>query len=560
MTLDTSCAQNFLALNDEEPDEDLLRLLYLSTRHKVLVGVTDEAYAEVDDPEQPEVSERRLKRLGVFGRLEVPDAEMESIRTMAEMMVKELFPNQQAGSRTADHNLRDCRQLAAHKIVRRELFVTRDEPLLKRAEAISSYGIKVCAPHEAHGEVSSAQPSPATAGGVAIRPANLEADEADIRRVLSPLNADYPDFQGWLTRAFGDSRITVAESDGRIGAVAMSKKKDERVWKLSAFMVAEEYRRAGLGGHLLWSELRAWADAKLAKVYVTVSSRQKHLVPFFGEFGFVLEGVSARRYSDEHVELVLSKHFAYGDIGPADLDGFTRNVASRVLLAPEVDVPTALVGRPGGSLKWSGSGAETCLVQVEDDGTETRAWSLLEVERMFFPVVLAEPTRPVLMIPIEERWASALLGFRGEQLRLGGDESARRLLLRPDNAYYCYPTSYKAVAPGTPILFYVKNPVQALVGQAVIMDSEIALPEDLFVRFGDLGVYKPSDIRKHVRGGGPHDGKAMALRFAQYQPFDRPVQRAVMLSALGRNLSGPQGVTQVSFEDFEAVRRKGLDG
>lgn len=559
-TLDTSCALNFLALDEEEPDSDLLRLLHLALKHGVLVGVTREAHDEVGQRGDNAQIRGRLDRLSVFGRLEVPRDMSSAVETLANTLLAELFPHQQPESRTADHNFRDCRQLAAHKVVGRDVFVTLDRALLRRASDIESHGINVCDPAGALDLASESRAAASTGTGVAVRQANLDEDEAAIRDVLSPLATDYPDFAGWLNSALPRSRIAVAESDGRIGAVAVSRPKDDRVWKLAAFMVAPEYRRSGLGGHLLWSEMRAWAEQKVAKVYVTVSSRRGDLLPFFAEFGFVVEGVSARRYSEDHAELVVAKHFVYGDIEPSDLDRFADQVASRVLLTPAATSPTALAVHAGGSLRWSGSASDLTLEQLSDEGEVLRDWSLLEVERMFFPVVLAVPDRPVLLVPIEERWASSLIEFPGEQLRLGGEAPRQRLLLRPDNAYYCYPTSYAAASPGTPILFYVTNPTQSIVGQARIVESVIAPPEDLFVRFGDLGIYEPPDIRAHVRRGGPHDGEAMALRFAQYQPFRRPLPRAEMLEALERDLSGPQGLTRITFKDYEAIRRKAAHG
>ncbi len=560
VTLDTSCALNFLTLDDEEPDSDLLRLLHLAFGHGVRAGVTEEAHDEVGRHGDEDEVRRRQDRLSVFGRLEVPPEKAGAVDALAEQLLGELFPNQTPGSRTADHNFRDCRQLAAHKIIGRDVFVTRDRGLIRKASDVEEHGIRVCSPVDALELTKKSRSVPAARIGVAVRAADPDRDEAAIREILAPLADDYPDFGGWLNKVLPDSRIVVAESDGCIGAVAVSREKDDRVWKLAAFMVAPEYRRSGLGGHLLWSEMRSWAELEAAKVYVTVSSHRADLVPFFGEFGFVVEGVSARRYSDDRAELVLAKHFAYGGIAPDDLDGFAEEIASQVLLAPEEVAPTALAIHTGGSLQWTGSGADLRMEHLASDGEVVRSWSLLEVERMFFPVVLAVPERRALLIPIEERWAASLIEFQGEQLSLGGDPLRQRLLLRPDNAYYCYPTAYATAVPGAPILFYVTDPMRSIVGQARIVESVIAPPEDLFVRFGDLGIYEPPDIRAHVRHGGPHDGATMALRFAQYEPFHRSVTRPEMLEALGRDLSGPQGLTPITFEDFEAIRRKGAHG
>lgn len=558
-TLDTSCALNFLGLREEEPDAALVELLHLGMRHRVLVGVTAEAYSEVEGGLPEEEGRRQVARLKVFGRIEIPSDREQQVVELADELHADLFPSAIAGSRTDGHNRRDCRQLAAHKVVGRRVFVTRDQGLLRRQAQIAAAGIVVTDPAGALASTVSHDGVPAGTTSVAVRPADLDRDEAAIRDILSPLGADYPDFEGWLSGSLSDAdtRVQVAEMDGRVGAVALTRRKDERVWKLAAFMVAPEFRQAGLGGHLLWSEMRTWCDEGLAKVYVTVSSRHTELVGFFTEFGFLVEGASARRYDAVHSELVLAKHLIHQRIDEAALDDFAEQVAGSVLAPPLEDAPWAPPLTETSGFQWIDSGPDRRLEQVGPLDRVVRAWSLLELERIFHPLTLAIDDRPVLLIPIEPQWAEALIEFPGEQLSIASDQARQRLLLRPDNAYYCYPTAYDLAVPGTPILFYVTEPVQAIVGEARIVERSIAPPEDLYVRFGGLGIYSPEAIRAHVRLGGPYDGCALMLRFAQYTALGRQLPRAEMLRVLDRPLSGPQGLTPITFKDFEALRRTG---
>ncbi|MDQ3604545.1 MAG: GNAT family N-acetyltransferase [Actinomycetota bacterium] len=560
ITLDSSCALNFLGLREEEPDTALLELLHLGMRHRILVGVTGEAYAEVDAGLPEDQARRQLARLKVFGRLEIPIEREAEVEALSSELHADLFSSAVEGSRSDDHNWRDCRQLAAHKVVGRRVFVTRDQGLLRRQAQIADAGIEVADPADCLASVTSQEGAPAEATGVAVRRANLDRDETAIRKILSPLGDDYPNFEGWLSGSISDSasRIQVAEMDGRVGAVALTKRKDARVWKLAAFMVAPEFRQAGLGGHLLWSEMRIWCEEGLEKVYVTVSSRRTELVAFFTEFGFLLEGASARRYDDSRSELILAKHLISERVEEDELDAFAEKVARPVLASPVPDAPWALPHADTTGFRWAGTHTKRRLEQLGPGDTVVRAWSLLDLERIFHPLTLAIDDRPVLLVPIDKQWAETLIEFPGEQLRIASDQKAQRLLLRPDNAYYCYPTAYEVAVAGTPILFYVTAPVMAIVGEARIIESEIAPPEDLYVRFGGLGVYKPNDIRVHVRRNGPNDGCALALRFAQYASFARQLSRAEMLCILGRPLSGPQGLTPISFKEFEALRRTGI--
>lgn len=562
-TFDTSCALNFLT--DEDPDDDLMDVISLALAGKVAVNVSEEAFAEVEGTADAEARERRITRLKTFGRLRVPPERAAERDEIAQRLHAAIFPNAIAGSRQDNHNQRDCRQLATHKLIGRDAFITRDERLLRGAEDAAKEGIEVLGPKEfvervkASAEASGLSSYP----GISVRDADLEKDESDIRRVLSPLASDYPAFDAWLTGALikKGTRVRVGEYEGRVAAVALSQPKDSRVVKLSAFYVEETAQHAGLGGHLLWSELRTWARHEVEKVYVTVSSRHADLIAFFTAFGFLVEGMSPRRYQDDTAELVLGKHFIRERIGDADLAAFAATSASVVFRVP----PNADAGAVGWGLKpdserptlgWEGENDRLKLVARNEAAEEARSWRLLDLERIFHPVRFAVEGRRALMVPIEPRWADALLEHPGQQRTLGQDAASERLLLRADNAYYCYPKSLDIARPGTPILFYVSAPVSAVVGEARIYESAVDVPEELFAAYGGLGIYRLPQIRLHVMPRGPRQGMALAMRFGMYVPFEAVVPAAELERIAGRRRI-PQGLLAISFEEFENVRRTG---
>jgi hypothetical protein len=160
------------------------------------------------------------------------------------------------------------------------------------------------------------------------------------------------------------------------------------------------------------------------------------------------------------------------------------------------------------------------------------------------------------MVPIEPQWAAALLEHAGQQRELGQDPGSERLLLRADNAYYCYPKSLDVAQPGTPILFYVSDPVSAVVGEARILASTVDVPEELFARFGGLGIYQLPEIRSHLMNRGPRQGQALALQFGLYVPFEDLVEADALEQIAGKRRI-PQGLTAISFEEFEEIRRTG---
>lgn len=564
ITLDTSCVLNFLG-QDDNVDDALVELVALAIAGGVNLNATEHAHTEVARTADEQARANRLARLRAFGKLELASHLHVKRDRLAQELHNAIFPQAQPGSRTDDHNRRDCLQLATHVLLGRDLFCTLDGKLLARASKAVDH-LAICSPNDAleHIERARLRDQPLGVSALAVRDAELDRDESSIREVLRPLADDYPGFGQWLTKALaktrrGEARIRVGLHRNRVGAVSLSTLKDERVVKLSAFYVTEDARQAGLGQHLLWSEIRTWATGNIAKAYVTISSRHRELIGFFHEFGFVIEGMSPRRYQADTAEIVLGKHMVHEVISDADLEQFSAGVARHIFAAPEMGtrdraawaLPPAT--KPT-SLHWRGEGSASALVEETSPNEVRRGWSMLDLERTFHPLRFSLKDRRALVVPIRPHWARAMLEYRRAQPSLFEDVP-EKLLLRSDNAYYCYPKCLPDACAGTPILFYVTGGT-GLVGEARIIDSVVGPPEELYTRFGGLGVYGVSDIRKHVAKRGVHRGEALALRFGLYVPFLAPLSIQEARETLDRQIT-LQGLSPISHEDYEVLRRRG---
>lgn len=567
LTLDTSCVLNFLG-EDETCDDALIQLVALAMDGLVSLKVTEAAYAEIEGASDAARRRELLKRIQVFGHVALPEHQRDEQATLRDQLYAQLFPRAQSGSRTSEHNVRDCGQLATHQLIGRDVFVTLDDKLQRRVARSMQTTVTALNPEAALRTLNEQSSGPALAvvEVVSVRDAAVDQDEASIREVLAPLAADYPDFNGWLTRSLaeakaGKTRIRVGEAGGRVGAVAISKAKDPRVQKLAAFYVADWAREQGLGQHLLWSEVRTWAQSSIDKVYVTVSSRHADLIEFFQRFGFLVEGLSPRRYQDNTTELVLGRHLLRKVLASDDqLAEFASEAAQHVFAPPTSATLTSTswalappTERP--RYAWHGTGANSRLVESVGSA-ETREWDLLDLERTFYPARFAVPGRQALIVPIQQTWADAMIGYEPAQPSLLADvEGPGKLLLRTDNAYYCFPTALQTARTGTPIIFMVTGGT-GLVGEAKILEASVEFPEDLYLRFRGIGVYALDQIRAHVQKKGPNRGRALALRFGLYEPYSRPVPRSELVAVLGRNLQ-VQTITPIRIEEFETLRRIG---
>lgn len=565
-TLDTSCALNLLK-SDEQPDEDLLRLIRLGLSNHLQVRVTPTALEEVDagligeQESRPNVR-RRLEQFPVSSVSPERSAERDQ---KAAGLLALLWPNLQPGSGNYGNSLRDCQHLAAHNLCGGSVFVTRDATLRRKAHQQEQHtGIRVLNPTEAlAGATGSSRQINANnqLTDIAVRGAR-DDDAADIKQLLAPLRDRYPDFDGWLSKSIHDSSTVVSLGivQSALGGIAVWKPKDSRVVKLSTFFIGDEYRNEGLGQHLLFHQIRAWIVQGYEKVIVTISGGLSDLLPFFLRYGFRIEGASARRYQSGETEMVLAKHFFYERVDEHSKDHFTQRLTREVYSLPanqdvqNVDnwfLPPAAISIIEGI--WFGKGAASFLELHDQLSNHKQTLGLSALEEIFYPVRFAFGGRSVYLIPIQPRWADRLMSIRRPQGKLFADP-ADKLLLRTDNAYYCSPRYQPTDLRGAPVLFYVSNPDMVVAGMGRILECRVAEPEDLFLDFSDLGVYGLNEIRQHSLKSGSRKGQAMALKFGWWVPFPTPIKKD-NLPNFGTVY--PQTITAVSYDKFEAILSAG---
>jgi N-acetylglutamate synthase-like GNAT family acetyltransferase len=554
LTLDTSCVINLMRL-EEVPDEALLRLLRFGLEGRVSIAVTHVAAAEV--PQKHPSKSYMHERLAAFPARRVSLGRAQEHEQLAALIAAALWPNADPTSSKSEHNLRDSRHLAAHKLSGGTVFVTRDDELRKKVQRHPELGLVAKSPtelvNELEQELGAAQRPWRT--DIAVRAAR-DDDAAAIKTLLAPVADLYPEFDVWLGKTLRDplSRVALGIVEGRLAGISVWKRKDRRVAKLATFFVALDHRQEGLGPHLLFHQIREWVDARVEKVVVTVAARLASILPFFIQYGFRVEGASGRRYKVGECEVVLAKHFLYKRVTAPELESFVASMLD-IWAVPEQPVLRDEVNwfiQPRQEQALT-VGTVAGAIELRDRaGTPVRRFEIGQLEELFYPARLGVDSRRAFMIPIQPKWAARMMQkyeSSPSQMRLFNDP-VDKLLLRTDNAYYCHPRYTPGQLRDSPVLFYVSGRVGAVTGTARILECHVALPDELFLRFGDIGVFGLKDIRAHLKKRGTDEGSAMGLRFGWWVPLPN----AVKLPALRKlGLAHPQSITAVSYANYEKI-------
>lgn len=172
---------------------------------------------------------------------------------------------------------------------------------------------------------------------------------------------------------------------------------------------------------------------------------------------------------------------------------------------------------------------------TRDARAEANVEVLAAVERLLFPVKIADAPLMNYIIPIKPIWAMHLFDERLAEGDLFGAQP--HTMLNSENVYYRARRPGNLVAPAR-ILWYVtsdsKYPGSKHVRACSRLDEVVvAKPEKLHDRFNRLGVYKRKQVFQ-IRSSS-RDPKIMALRFSDTELFDSPVSWAKLQKILQRD-------------------------
>jgi hypothetical protein len=187
---------------------------------------------------------------------------------------------------------------------------------------------------------------------------------------------------------------------------------------------------------------------------------------------------------------------------------------------------------------------------------ELRASAISEYEKFCWPTKLISGSTPTYIVPVQAHWARGLFGQEPGQ---------QSLLPRPDGLglareHVYYRSVVRSVEWPARLLWFVTGGGNNGGFRAVSWLDEVvsARPRALFKRFGSQGIYSEGDVKGAVRKAG---GEVSAMLFSRTEPFQQAIslkQAKAMFPIIGSN-QFLRTTRKVDEHMFEALYRLGVE-
>lgn len=164
LTLDTNCIINLLDYQSESAIsvDELAEILRYGLEGDVNIAITTRVDSDVSKDKNQDRKNEILKRISMFpiigsvARLDISKLDSGDVlsgkehQSLEDEIKKIVFPNLKKDDSHYSNKINDVDHLIGHKINQRDVFVTDDQQILKKAETLeSSIGIKVMDPKKA---------------------------------------------------------------------------------------------------------------------------------------------------------------------------------------------------------------------------------------------------------------------------------------------------------------------------------------------------------------------------------------------------------------------------
>lgn len=492
----------------DEPDSDKSKpskaLLSDFLIDSLNLRVTDELFNEINRNNDPNQREKCRNRAQNFFPVE-PDLRLvENFDEILRKILPDNRPNQES----------DIRQLAKAAASDINIFVTRDDALLNKAESISELTrLQVLSPTELiiqlH-ELSERQ---------SYMPISVSGHSLEWRRLNSDDFADFP-FNSFLIQG---------ERQGNFKQ------------KLNSFLAnPSQYECEAL-----------WSQGQAIALRVFTNSANKILAVPFCRVSYSAESLFERYLIVDTIYKAVENSLSMVKFEKAFL---TPGLKSDLLMTGFIEHNDSFVrfcfSRCLNRAEVLSAIAELC----PESTSNYQNMSDIELERHCSPLNLGTDQN-YFLIPIRPGYAMSLIDIHQSANDLFGGNT--KVLLRWDNIYYKKKTHHNMLVPPARILWYVSRSQKQIVAVSHLDEVEIDIPQELFKKFKRFGILDWEDLYKMC--GHNTETEILALKFSHTFPFRQPVSLGAIRTVFEKEKVGLglQSPSKIPIEIFRKLFRLG---
>lgn len=468
-----------------------------------------------------------------FVTLEVNTSQNEFQNIHAEL--RPLFPEKLKPSDESD-----LKQLAYAISARVPFFVTRDEPVLDKADDIfEKFDIQILRPSDLilmQDELLRGDDyTPSRLAGSRIRTEKVRSQQSErlVELFLSHQGESKGEFNKKLQMVLSSASnvetfVVFGPQEEELGLISYSRQSDNQI-VVPIFRVGRDSICQYIAKYLVNNLILTASAEKRTGVKIDDKYLSDKVISSLQENGFL-------RDEDAWYKVALPEILSKEDLKSR----LTKN-------------------------DWANETKKVLANLVEVLQAEPNQSVLLDVEKSLWPLKIQEIDIPAFIVPIRPVWAMHLFdtGIAGQDL-FGGEPS---LILNAENVYYRAAHPKVLSAPGR-ILWYVSSGDGRYQGSMQIKacsyldDVEIGKPKYLFSKYKKLGVYKWNDVYNDVAG---HDleKEIMAFKFSKTEIFKYPIhlsQLQAMWISDGKRFNNAVSALSIGNERFLKLYNLGMKG
>ncbi|MFK7800042.1 MAG: GNAT family N-acetyltransferase [Anaerolineae bacterium] len=463
--------------------------------------LTEEIFVEIDRNENKE----KRKRAREFARsFEILPTNNQSFQKVLAGL-EHFFPEQRTESSESD-----MRQIARTLSANKQFFITRDERLLKKSQAIYDvYGLKISTPADViiyqDSLIREIEYQPARLAGSRLKISRAKSINSIIHEQFLGQNETKSSFKRKVQFFLSDPKSYETfeiENDGNQVGLVIYDRAEAQVLNIPIIRLLENSLTNTLVRHLI------------NKAVLTASGESRLLTKISDEY-----------LSEKIRDGLLDSDFIF-------IDGGFWAKANLPFVGPSKNLPAHLE-----MLSRNLTSSQHLFSEISKavDSSNSRD-DLLEIERKIWPAKFTDISTPSFIVPILPAWAMHLFDAAiARQNLFGADPS---VIFNAENVYYRSSHSKILTAPAR-VLWYVSKGNDKYQGtmsiRAVSYIDEVLVdkPKQLFSKFKRLGIYEWENVFEVAKNDT--ENEIMAFKFSKTEVFKNPVSRKQLSEMWSKN-------------------------